>query len=990
MAQPYNQTILLDANRLSSEEYSASNLAQTDNAVFTNKVSNGVTLDIGDQVSIQSAHISQRGAGGSVIQMDGKVLGKKEITYTKTTNSSYVGFFKDENVAEPILSGYSPTGYAYETSENITELVDIKDNEATVVFNYYKNANGENNIGLPRNYGSASMEDSVHGGDPSGAGLTNASFWSASDSFAKGCNTFHMAASHTCMDDFVTSDGLNCCGTACKIMKIKQDNSKFTLFKRSEIVWKHSAVSSASSASYLKPGGDATFPDPCLGTYNRFRQKVVLGTKVGYNTPSTISNDITDTLLDTDNPIKIINNDSTSSVVNSTLYKAFPCANRIHMSQKNARHFFNTDNVKDNMAINPGEGDYLVFPDPLNDVRSIGYLSCYSFVGFKRPDLVEQGRKNFVYHGNLVNACITRAEGPTATIKTNLTYSDEVCQKIKAFFDAQASYPELFDYAVDSSNGITNYETYNTTSASLSASFREEARFLHIQIGGRLGVPHEGDPSDALGGDNYNVSYTNTNTPAPPSRANASDESSNPIFVYYNKNSSDNLANSTNGTRKDNLAYGFALNEGGFIAFMTEPIGGIPDSYFDEQERGTDAINTGTHIGYDYHFNAFGNAAIILSSGFHPLQYYGKQEYSDGQDIRQVYCGANNCLFNFDATESRFEISNLHSPEKVGNFYNAGDPAPGSDIFGPPPSAQAGNDCFKINKQLKYDSWSPCMQPYSVIDVSTSGTDPGTATQKTFIPINPNLSVGVIYDSHGGVIIEDMGVTEDKWGDSIWGLLGFQYGQFNASGDINTVLNSNFRITNDTVNVSGITTNANVTSSTGQQFFTNVFAINMFNSMVESECSFYNTQKTLLNVSGTTPDHLVPPTIVVGDVESTKIVANELPRKLLKGYFLINSDILDSANYYQLANPLQTMAIVGKYNGANDFVNYDGGGPVFTVTRKKTITSIKTQILDPEGSLAQVGDNSGIIYRIDKQIKTDLHFAENLLAGEYGKPPSGR
>ena len=94
----------------------------------------------------------------------------------------------------------------------------------------------------------------------------------------------------------------------------------------------------------------------------------------------------------------------------------------------------------------------------------------------------------------------------------------------------------------------------------------------------------------------------------------------------------------------------------------------------------------------------------------------------------------------------------------------------------------------------------------------------------------------------------------------------------------------------------------------------------------------------------------------------------------------MNSDILDQANFYQTANPLQTMAMVGKYNGANDFIQYDGGGAVFTVTRKKTITSIKSEILDPEGGLAQVGDNSGIVYRIDKQISTDLKFAENLMA----------
>jgi hypothetical protein len=134
--------------------------------------------------------------------------------------------------------------------------------------------------------------------------------------------------------------------------------------------------------------------------------------------------------------------------------------------------------------------------------------------------------------------------------------------------------------------------------------------------------------------------------------------------------------------------------------------------------------------------------------------------------------------------------------------------------------------------------------------------------------------------------------------------------------------------------------------------------------------------------------HEVEPAISIQQ-NSTSIKALDLPRKILRGYFLVNSDILDQADYYQTANPLQTMAIVGKYDAATDFVNYSGGGPVFTITRKKTITDIKTQILDPEGSLALVGDNTGVIYRIDKKINTDLKFGENLLAGLYGKPVSG-
>ena len=71
----YTQTILLDCNRLSSEEYNASKLSDSDKSLFTNKVANGLQLNIGDQVSVNSAYISERGAGSSVIEFKGKELG---------------------------------------------------------------------------------------------------------------------------------------------------------------------------------------------------------------------------------------------------------------------------------------------------------------------------------------------------------------------------------------------------------------------------------------------------------------------------------------------------------------------------------------------------------------------------------------------------------------------------------------------------------------------------------------------------------------------------------------------------------------------------------------------------------------------------------------------------------------------------------------------------------------------------------------------------
>jgi len=957
----YTQTLLLDANRLSSEEYSASNLADTDFAIYTNKVSNGITIDVGDQVSIQSAHLAQRGAGGSTIQMDGKILGEKEITTTETVNSLSIGFDKSSDEL-----GYSPTGFAYETSSNETQNVKMKDNEASVVISYYKTTNGENNITLPRNFGSASAGSAIVG-DPEGAGTTNASFWSASDSYAKGLNIYPVTASHIFTPDYDESIGRNAAGGACGVRKLKQDNSKYTIFKKAEIIYRQDELSSASNASYLQPF--ATKPDPAIHTYNKLLQKVTLNVAEGYNTPSSISSDITNELIKTEPTIKIIGDDLTS-VVNSTIYRAFPCANYSFFSNSGATQFFNSsivDNLPDKVGANA-----------CNTVDAVNYLTSYGHIGFKRPDFVESGRAIGKYHGNKVNSNIAESSSGTAIIYTDYTYSDEVLLKIKRFFDSQQMYPELLNHATKGSNHLTNYASVYpaATSASLNASFRKEARFLHL---GLSGSGENATSTDALGSDMNCIAATSTDFSVP--RASASDNSSIPIFVYFNENSSNLTASQTTGDRDDNLAYGFARNNGGFIAFITERIGGIPSQYFGEQVGSR--INANTKIGYDYHFNAYGNAAIMLSSGFSPLQYYGQIEYSQADDIRQVYLGADNALLNFDNVQNRFEISNLHAAEKVGNFYTAGDPNPSADVFAPPASTQAGQDCFKINKQLKYDSWSPSMQPYTVIDLSGSAT---TGTQKTFITMNENMVSGLIYDAHGGVTIEDMGIDEKFWTQSMWGILGFEYGQFNASGNIEEIKNINNRFSNDNPNSSGITTNVDVVSVDSQQLHCNPYGTNMFNAMLGSKVKYYDTPQVINSCATLFPDgpnNRVSPAITI-TADSTKIIASNLPRKLLKGYYLLNSDILDTANYFQTANPLQTMAIVGKYNAASDFISYDGGGPVFTATRRKTITSIKTQILDPEGGTANVGDNSGVIYRIDKVIPTDLNFAENLLKGEYG------
>jgi len=981
---PYSQTILFDANRRSSVEFSASNLADTNTALWTNQVSSGITLDIGDQVSIQSAHIAQRGAGGDIIEFAGKVLGQKNISYTKSTVSDHkgVGVYtikrSDDNIFHRIQR--TPNGYSYEHCETVTEEIQEKDNEASVVISYYKNTNGENYITLPRNHGSASGLFAA-----SYTSLTKSSQqWNVSDGYDVGANVFVQSASHVFEDDYQVTNGINVSDQNCAFRKVRNDNSRFTLFKQKRIVWNSGDVSNASAEDYLlnKTVLDPSVPDkykcdPATHDYVLYKEKKVVKIPGGYNSPANVAAEVTNYLTTTDEPIFINEQDSkareNSVLINSTLNKAFPCTNFTLFGAEFQRAYFNSNNIIGGYVGAPG-------PPSTDSAGSGGgaenlatqYLNSYAYVGFKRPEIVEAGRTALPYNGFELISEQAEANASTAVIDTNIVWNEENLLKLKALFDGQALYPDLIRGGL--TQGRSNYSaSVNPDSASLGASFAEEARFLHLDL------KKVGEDFYPVGDDMYNVSHSTNNVNSPP-LANVSDLSSVPIFFAYNKNSAHLTSDDTDGQNYSVLAYGFGRKntilgpDSPCISFVTEQIGGVPTSYYQEQGG---ILEEFTKIGYDYHFNAYGNAAIILSSGFAPIQYYGLQSFAGGALIRNVYVGSNNPAFQWNQLASRFEFENLHTAEKVGNFYNAGDPDP-TTVFGPPASAQADEDCYKIDKQLHYTTWSPSMFPYSVITTSGSKTD-----QKSFPQVNPNLEFDIFYDSHCGVTLEDMGYSEKNWDQGLWGIVGYNYNQFNPEGP--NIKNRLIEYQDDSINVIRMTTNADISSVDSQTFSTNVWSTNLYTQQTNSQINYFNASRNFSSFTDT-PDNEVAPTSVVL-ANSTKITSAKLPRRILRGYFLINSDILDQANFYQTANPLQTMAMVGKYNGANGFIQYDGGGAVFTCTRKKTITSIKTQILDPEGGLAQIGDNSGIIYRIDKQIQTDLEFGKNLLAGMYGKPP---
>ncbi len=1078
----YTQTLLLDCNRLSSVEYSASKLSDSDKSLFTNKVADGLELNVGDQVSVNSAYISERGAGSSVIEFKGKELGDNtKITYVSASNVCFVGF--DEG---GLPYNYPlPEGYGRQTFTEVEEEIPLRDNEVSIVVQYYKNTNGDMNITLPRRFGSASSTKKVP---------TNASgYWTFPDNQDTGLNTFsqnsshiyapdwninasmdslmfvgHLHNAHVAHPQFDTTTGLPTAANngSAVIRKIKQDNSRFTIFVKDKIIWNGSfldttgfANASAAATDYLEaiikePFADRSgeskvhFRDPALMDYIPFSQKVKLSVDAGYDTPSNVANTITDQLIQTDDPIPQswdhrtpqpnypapANPSVYSNIINSTLYRSFPAANYTTYGKDK------WDAYQEGSQFNPIGG---VSPAENTSDDSFDYLNNYAYVGFKRPEFVVKGRKAFEQLSSSSTSFTSAAAGAmiikdmpiagsgTAVIETSVSWTDDNLTKIRDFFDVQRKlYPELISgNRISNSNYTDSFlqTKFQTTSGSLNASFEDQARFLHINPYRWWDVFNDFSFNASRFSYITEINYKTaefvigndmTHMPANPLtfsgsgmtqgfstqdpaiyNAYAKDLSSLPIYVYYNSSSANVNGSESEGNSYSNLVYGFARKTAsGTIAFTTENIGGIPKMFYSDGTKtafaggsgtsptagyphiqgtkigGTSADGNGRRIGYDFHFNGYGNAAIMLNTGYNYAGFYGHQQYVNSSGCRRAMLGANNPLLDFSSVDNRFEWKNLHTAEKTGNFYNAGDPDPASNEIAPPPSGQADVDCYKINKVSNYVTWSPSMMPYPDIDVIKKQN-----ISHTFPSPNPNLERQVVIDSQCGITITDMGITEDLWDESLWGILGFSYRQFypNASvlGNINT------RMNNVNTNVSGATTNAYITSIDSEEYRVNPFGANLYSTQAPLATDYGDTAGWMFTG---TANYFNLNSITV-NANSTAISASQLPRKQLRGYYLLSSNILSDANYYREANPMQVLAVVDKYNAEGDFVNYSGGGPVFTVTKPTVLSDVKTAILDPDGSEAQVDSYSGVIYRIDKKINTDLNFAETIMAEQQKK-----
>jgi len=509
------------------------------------------------------------------------------------------------------------------------------------------------------------------------------------------------------------------------------------------------------------------------------------------------------------------------------------------------------------------------------------------------------------------------------------------------------------------------------------------------------------------------------------------------VFFDYNPARKDIATGEGLGSNTyESLTYGFAKkidlgDEIYKIGFSVEKYqnGTIPEKWFHYD------VITNRAIGFDKHFNAYGTAAILLYNGyaslwgadynassiegstFHdagfqattneieaPLNDVGTMyrtfqaqpawdgwfrmeiqnanKFGPGPPIspywailyNEIYCGANQPSLQFDSESSRFSFVNLHTPELIGT--NAESVNNGSDV------ADSNTPCFKLNKRLSRLTYSPNFTPYNnVFKVSASNQLDGAAAEK-----DQNTVPYAIMDAQSGIYIEDYGCDEANWSQSLWELMGFTYSQFHNTGSRLQ------RFNNTGLTTSTPTTNALIKTEDLQNLVTRGSSQLPINNTLEVNYPAWRYSGSGVLPSGSAytdrwkftcfsfPGYLsYPPT--TQQAESTSIIAENLPRKMLSPIYLIKSDLLNPTYIggREGTSSLPIIAVVDKSSGYGDYYTGAKDSTIFTNTIPRTIQNIKTSIVDADGSESRVDDGCCVIYKITKQIKSNKYVLENIL-----------
>ena len=617
-APPYTDTILLQANRKSSAEYLAGN--NDSKSSWTNDLGSGIKLDIGDTISVHSAYISEIGNEDATIEIKGKSAfnkqGERQSYTTKTTTLTKLEGQKNNGSSTYDLNT-SEGNYSWEytTSENTHT---ITDDTIYLTHSYYKCAQGDNYISLPRAWGADDRRgwwDGAHDWSASNTSLTGAVY---------SPNPYRLGSDYSFVRTFGNpANGYGYETTESIIgedrTEISNDGRRYTLFVRK------------SFKNYTPEGEKTGFTiqgerDPALMDFIWYRKTVKYEVSKGFNSPVNVATQITNKMNDIDGIVNVslgedndpdtntrkdgqIKQNNLNLQAQSNTFETFPCSNAWFI--RNAGELWFNDTYSDDFNVpmffgGSGNGDIKSFQNlfplgenggtfegktytkgkmwvngqvkvgwkfkyskrsdtnaiysPLNPLKgaeicgirdnlvageqgtytkmnkelshvpppnlipdvghghaiywnmsnedlAMYYDSCYSTIGYLRPELQEYGRvlmKDENFERETIDGCFltdtmsmpltSELNGENkSTILTGIPWTDENLLKIKNLIESEELYPELFDWDGMSASQQALINVTEETKGNVSP---DKMRFLHMN-----------NASQELDPDNYLFTY---------------------------------------------------------------------------------------------------------------------------------------------------------------------------------------------------------------------------------------------------------------------------------------------------------------------------------------------------------------------------------------------------------------------------------------------------------------------------------------------------
>mgnify|MGYP003624652357 FL=1 len=686
----YIETSLIECSRQSSEQALVGNESNT--ALWTNNLTNVYHLKAGDKVSVYSSFVSEKGAGNQdTIEIKGVSLRKtKSFTYTNDITEK-------TNIANgTFANGFTTNGIKGDFKniikqyyEEVTEEIELRDDTVNLIIDYTKNLDGNGYSQCPRRFvarrstfprttGGAFDNSFAYTGDPSWltvvgeagsvADLPYAYPWGHADGTNTGRPQYGPTVRIPALylkSDFRDTDDF---------LKLKQDNSKFTIFIRKNIILNENQTPPIELDNIEQPDGSFLNQYMTIAPesfeYVWYKEKKELKLQNGFISAQYVADDLTRQLREVTDEYNVQHTRTTTDKIYKT--------NISKIIETETYKTFFTSTEKFNQT------DYNLVSNKTAFPADSKWYQNFNTVAIKRPEIWDAGRKISIMgkytigpnsegvivrnwdllpenqYNNIMRGTITAFEYESqfnSPISLGIPYTKANLLLLRDFIQAQELYPEIFDsWAYDIGDIQSSVPYYDKTQTI------NNTRWFHIN-------PRDSQPWNI--GDtsfNYTTDPPDWNSDVRLIDVSGSDETarqeayvknfqrvflgyglwrsnvgnkettdlqSQILLAHYNPDFRDTFFENPTRLQSDipsdgvlKLSYGcFSKTTNGLISMFvdykrdataTSPAYElkVPTEIKQVEAGHADRIEFGRKIGFDEHWSAFGTSAITLENGY--------------------------------------------------------------------------------------------------------------------------------------------------------------------------------------------------------------------------------------------------------------------------------------------------------------------------------------------------------------------------------------